>query len=87
MWFSRIRTQHSVSEDAGSIPSLTQWFKNLALLQAVAIGRRCRSDLALLWLWCKPAAAALIQPLEWELPYTTGLAIKRKKRKERKINK
>ena len=39
-------------------------------------------DLALLWLWCKPAAAAPIQPLAWELPYATGVALKKKKKKE-----
>ena len=27
------------------------------------VGRRCGSDLALLWLWCRPAATAPIQPL------------------------
>ena len=24
------------------------------------------------WLWCRPVAAALIQPLAWELPCATG---------------
>ena len=35
-----------------------------------------------LWLWV--AAAALIQPLDWELPYITGVALRRKKKKEKK---
>ena len=43
------------------------------------VGRRCRSDPALLWLW--PAAVALIQPLAWELPYAMGVALKRPKKK------
>ena len=34
-------------------------------------------DLALLWLWCKLAAEALIQPLAWELPYAAGVALKK----------
>jgi len=37
-------------------------------------------DLALLWLWCRLAAIALIQPLAWELPYATGVALKRQKK-------
>ena len=31
-------------------------------------GCRCGSDLALLCLWCRLAAVALIRPLTWELP-------------------
>ena len=30
-----------------------------------------------LWLGCRSAAAALIQPLSWELPYATGAALKK----------
>ena len=45
------------------------------------VGRRHGSDPTLLWLWCRPAAVALIQPLAWELPYATGVALKEKKRK------
>ena len=32
----------------------------------------------MLWLWHRPAAAAVIQPLAWELLYATGVALKRK---------
>ena len=45
------------------------------------VGRRCSSDLVLLWLWCRLAATAPIQPLAWELPYATGVALKSKKTK------
>ena len=38
----------------------------------------------LLWLWCRPGAAALIQPLAWELPYALGGALKRQKKKKKK---
>ena len=37
----------SICEDVGSMPDLTQWIK----------------DLALLWLWYRPAAAAPVGPL------------------------
>ena len=30
----------------------------------------------LLWLWCRPVAAALIHPLDWELPHGMGVALK-----------
>ena len=50
------------------------------------VGHGCSSDLALLWLWCRPAA--WIQPLAWEPPYATGAALKKTKRKtERKKKK
>ena len=45
-------------------------------------GRRCSSDPMLLWLWCRPAAAAPIQPLAWELPYATGAALKKQEYKK-----
>ena len=47
--------------DAGSIPGLTLWVK----------------DLVLLWLWRRPAAAAQIEPLAWELPFAEVAALKR----------
>ena len=40
-------------------------------------------DLAWLWLWHMLAAAALIQPLAWELPYAVGAAFKSKKKKKK----
>ena len=46
------------------------------------VGRRRSSDLVLLWLWCRPVAAALIRPLARELPWATGLALKRQKKNQ-----
>ena len=40
-----------------------------------------RSDLALLWLWCRLAATAWIPPLAWEPPYAPGAAVKMTERK------
>ena len=45
------------------------------------VGYRCGLDLALLRLWCRPAATVPIPPLAWKLPYATGAAIKRPKKK------
>ena len=44
------------------------------------IGHRQGSDSTLMWLLYRPAAAAPVQPLAWELPYTTDAALKRKKK-------
>ena len=48
------------------------------------VGRRHGSDLALPWLWHRPAAIALIRPLTWEPPYAVGAALKRQKRQKNK---
>ena len=48
------------------------------------VGCRCGLDPALLWLWRKLAATALIPPLAWEAPYTEGVALKRQKKKKKK---
>ena len=48
------------------------------------VGHRCGSDLPLLWLWCRPAAAAPIETLAWELPCATGAALKRKNKTKQK---
>ena len=45
----------------------------------------CRfgEDLALPQLWCRPAAAASMSPLAWELLYVAGARVKRKKKKKK----
>ena len=50
------------------------------------VGRRRSSGLTLLWLWRRPKAAPLIQPLAWELQYAMGAAQKRKKKKKKKLD-
>ena len=42
------------------------------------VGHRRGSDLALLWLWYKPAVVAPIRPLVWEFPYAVGTALQKK---------
>ena len=51
------------------------------------VGRRCGSDLALLWLWSRLAATALITPLAWEPPCARGAALKTQKSQKKKKKK
>ena len=53
-------------------------------------GQRRSSDPALLWLWCRLAATALIRPLAWEPLYAAGAALwkgRKKKQKQKKQTK
>ena len=60
--------------------------RSLAPLSGLRIQHCCElqcvcqqgSDLVLLYLWRRPEAAVLIQPLAWELPYATAVALKTK---------
>ena len=52
-----------------------------------ALGYRCGSDPALLWLWHRPVATAPIRPLAWEPPYATGGAQEKQKDKKKKKKK
>ena len=57
--------------------------RSLASLRVLRI-QRCGLDLALLWLWHGPVAAAPIPPLAWEPPHALGAALKRQKKKRKK---
>ena len=46
------------------------------------VGHRRGLNLALLQLWCRPVARALVRPLAWEPPYAVGAALKREKKKK-----
>ena len=43
------------------------------------VGRRHGLDPALLWLWYRLVATALIGPLAWELPYALDVVLKKKR--------
>ena len=51
------------------------------------VGHICGSDLALLWLWCRPAATALIRALAWEPPYAEEAALEKARRQKKKKKK
>ena len=72
--------------------TMRSWVQSLAWLGGSGI-RHCHElwcrlktwlgSLTLLWLWCRPAAVALIRPLGQEPPYATGVALKKQKKKEK----
>ena len=70
-WLMKPTRNHEVS---GLIPALAQWVKDPVLPRAVVLGCRHGSDPALLWLWYRPVATALIRALAWEIPYAAGAA-------------
>ena len=73
----------SIHEDVGSVPGLAQLVQDLVLpwvgrLQTL-LGSGC-----CWWPWSRPAAVAPVQPLAWEPPYATGVALKKQKQTNKK---
>ena len=54
------------------------WVQSLASLSGLRIQHCCE-------LWCRPAAAAPIRPLAWELPYAEGAALEKTKTKNKNL--
>ena len=52
-----------------------------AIAMSCGVGHRAALSLVILLLKCRPAAVAPIGPLAWELPYVTGAALKRNRKK------
>ena len=67
-------------EGAGPTPGLTQWVLGSSIAVSYGVSHKCCLDLALLWLWYRPAAVAPIRPLTWEPPYAAGEALKSRKK-------
>ena len=51
----------------------------------MSCGVGCRRGSDLEWLRLRPAAAPPIQPGAWEIPYATGVALKKKDKKKSEI--
>ena len=66
-------------EVVGLIPGLAQWVKYLAV--SCGVGCRCSLDPALLWLWHRRAAVALIRSLAWEPPHAPSATLKAEEKK------
>ena len=58
-------------------PRSVGWGSSIAM--SCGAGRRCSSDLVLLWLWRRLTTVAPIRPLAWEPPCAAGMALKKKK--------
>ena len=74
--------QTTIHEDAGSIPGSVG--EGFGVAMSCGVGQRHGLDPMLLWLWCRLAAVALIQPLAWEPPYAVGADLRSKKSKNKK---
>ena len=78
-WLSR-NNLSSKHEDAGSVPGLARWVKDLSLVGAVVEV----TDVARIWHCCGCGIGwhySSDLTLAWELPYALGAALKRQEKK------
>ena len=76
-----VKNLASILENAGLMPGLSYWVKDMAL--NCGVGNRCGLDL-LWWLWHRLAAAYPSLGYAPSLPYATGAAVKKNKNKNTK---
>ena len=58
--------------------------KGSDIVMSCGVGLQSGLDLALLCLWSRPSAVALIQPLTWELPYAVCGCFPKKQKQNKK---
>ena len=82
-----IKNLTSIHEGACSIPGPTQWIKGSGVAVSCSVGCRCSLDFELLWLWCRPAAEALILTPSLGTSICGRCGPKKKKKKKKKREK
>ena len=84
LWLSRLRTCLSVYEDAGSIPDLAHWVKDLALLRLwCRVQMQLRSSIAMAVVWASNCNSDSTPSQETTMCHRCGP--KKQKKKERKL--
>ena len=69
-----------IHEDVGLIPGRTQWVGEPSVTVSCGVDCSRGLDPTLLWLWCRPAAAAVIPLGNFHMQYAVGVAPPQKKK-------
>ena len=74
----------SIHEDVGSNPGPCSVGQGPSVAMSGGVGCRHGSEPVLLWLWCRPAAVAPIQPQPGNIHMLQGEALKKQKKNKNK---